>query len=647
MGMIRRIIIFVIALFVASCSATKNIANKFGEKVYVFNGFEIPSELGKPQFKDKEISSITRDEADEKIRTYADALNYCEISNHSAYDSFPFLSDVCRMLFGDYDDIGAIGTETANKKYYLLFIKANSKFYVLDVFRQFNEKTVWMDGFEGDKWSFETKEQMLDAVKNSITETGSAVYFSPADPSKGKLLQVSNKGKAVFYKYYDFDIPIDVGSPALSENDIKSVSLENEAETVNTVPDLIFFAYKRLYNNGVIPGDPNIYTERALRDLSGDYDEIGRISLTVDNETALRVCSGNYDLLYVKANDKYYPFDIIQNVVGKKEWMAGLKNTEQAGFDSLEDLSETIKKEYANFMFNRGEITDVFPCSFIILDNIDAPNGKSLERTIRLGEEVIDYFGFQIPVNLGLPDLTDDEIDRLIQDNDYDATRESIRTLADAVCYIRKAGFKEARKRIDYGSIIGADIGNLTYGPNDDDYYYSASGKELLMIREGQCTAMCTLMHYLLKDDYEELGYVRLSFTNDDGHMMLYIKSKGRYYLINPADYVQEDTKKWIWSYSEKDRASGDSLEELMNNMLDCGQVEGFNIRKLITIDYDGVCCVCEVDDYINLPDSTMGFPPEAKVQVWTENTSVTYREPKHSTSQTDVIGIAEWYASN
>ena len=34
------------------------LKDKFGEKVYVFNGFEIPSELGKPQFKDKEISII-------------------------------------------------------------------------------------------------------------------------------------------------------------------------------------------------------------------------------------------------------------------------------------------------------------------------------------------------------------------------------------------------------------------------------------------------------------------------------------------------------------------------------------------------------------------------------------------------------------
>lgn len=153
---------------------------------------------------------------------------------------------------------------------------------------------------------------------------------------------------------------------------------------------------------------------------------------------------------------------------------------------------------------------------------LEAPNGAVLKETENYGVPTFGFAGTTIPVGLGLPQLTDEEIDALLEENDPRAMKSVITTLADFVnlCYRGKFSFGDGLIYIydDNENMIGGT---------------TSSGYQTLERRIGQCASMSSCLHYVLADDYEEIGYVSI-----DGHAMAYILSGGLYYLINPVEYV-------------------------------------------------------------------------------------------------------------
>ncbi len=151
---------------------------------------------------------------------------------------------------------------------------------------------------------------------------------------------------------------------------------------------------------------------------------------------------------------------------------------------------------------------------------IEAPNGALLEETEAFGVPAVQYAGTTVPKGLGLPELTDEEIDALLAENDPRKVKESISTLADFInyCYRGKFVFGDGLIFIstDYNLILT-----------------TSSGYQTLDRRIGQCASMSSCLHYVLADDYEEVGYVYIN-----GHIMAYIFCDGLYYLINPVEYV-------------------------------------------------------------------------------------------------------------
>jgi hypothetical protein len=135
---------------------------------------------------------------------------------------------------------------------------------------------------------------------------------------------------------------------------------------------------------------------------------------------------------------------------------------------------------------------------------------------------VFSHAGTNLPVGLGQPKLSDEEIDALIAEGDYAKMSEIITTMADAanLCYRMELEFDESRD-------------NNTHG----EFHYRNSAWSVLENGIGQCVSMSNLIHYLLNGDYEEVGYVNVR-TPGDGHVMSYIRHEGMYYLINSADYV-------------------------------------------------------------------------------------------------------------
>ena len=166
----------------------------------------------------------------------------------------------------------------------------------------------------------------------------------------------------------------------------------------------------------------------------------------------------------------------------------------------------------------------------------------------RLNTAVYKWQGVQIPLGLGVPKLSIQEIDELIASDDYDYVADKIETLADAVAYFKRAHFTE--------------------GHNDND-----PGKDVIAARQGQCSAMTNGLHYLLAGDYDEYGFIHILYEKGtwfNGHIMCYIKENGMYYLINPADYIWNGTwyePTWIIQYKNQ-VASSSSLEEVINSLI-------------------------------------------------------------------------------
>jgi hypothetical protein len=149
------------------------------------------------------------------------------------------------------------------------------------------------------------------------------------------------------------------------------------------------------------------------------------------------------------------------------------------------------------------------------------------------GSKVFYYADTSIPVELGKPQLSDEEIDTLISEQDYSKTAATINTLADAINYYKRAGFTFYDKK-----------NTNTHGK----FHYVQSACQVLKSNEGQCVSMSNLNHFLLHDNYDEVGYVSVR-SPGDGHVMTYILQDGKYYLINSVDYTLNHNYFWLDSY--------------------------------------------------------------------------------------------------
>ena len=164
-------------------------------------------------------------------------------------------------------------------------------------------------------------------------------------------------------------------------------------------------------------------------------------------------------------------------------------------------------------------------------EQLVAPNGMTMEETENYGVLTVKYAGTTVPQGLGLPMLTDEEIDALLAENDPRKVKDTITTLADFVNYCYRGEFIFGDEPICFAE---AGVGAET----------TCSGYQTLQRRIGVCSSMSSCLHYVLDEDYDEVGYVSINH-----HAMVYILCDGLYYLVNPVEYVfmgKDWTTKWL-----------------------------------------------------------------------------------------------------
>lgn len=147
---------------------------------------------------------------------------------------------------------------------------------------------------------------------------------------------------------------------------------------------------------------------------------------TLDQLTAAR---GQYDeICSLKAVEA-----LIENIGIVDPYSADVIAAAREAYDALADN----QKEKVS---NRHVLQEAEQ-RYVDLGVVSAPNGQNFSTHTRLGEIVFDYCDTEIPLGLGLPELTFERMDQLIESEDYSAIKEEIKTLADAVCYLKRAGF--------------------------------------------------------------------------------------------------------------------------------------------------------------------------------------------------------------
>lgn len=203
------------------------------------------------------------------------------------------------------------------------------------------------------------------------------------------------------------------------------------------------------------------------------------------------------------------------------------------------------------------------------------------------GTMVYAYANTTIPEGLGQPQLTDEKIDALIREQDYAKTAAAINTLADAINYYHRARMEFDDRRNN----------NMQEG-----YSYKQSAWQVLKNNCGQCVTMSNLNHYLLQDDYDEVGYVSVK-SPGDGHVMTYILENGVYYLINSVDYTVGPKLGWLDSFPDV-LGCAEDFQDIADSLLE-------NMRLGDDVELNMIHLVNAPGDFINGKENNLMVYPE------------------------------------
>lgn len=421
------------------------------------------------------------------------------------------------------------------------------------------------------------------AMENTAVETAAAVETAvttvETEPTLPPIVYETGElhGTEVFF-CNDTAFPVGLGYPQLSDEEIDVLVAETDyakiAETINTLPDAVNFCKRRgfeLHSGQVSASYGGLHHSESAWQvleqgsclwrgldclfhylLKGDYEDVGYVWISNfgDNDSSLYIYEdGLYYFLYpieylykpqpngwlghmpeefIACSEDFQTIaDSIKNHWYGSHWPKGIYSKPIGEVYLIRSEGDfVVGSAYPHLAFPVGtEVTKYYGKTFVYLNSV--LDWQSQTRMVDVpeiyhGTKVFSCAGTSLPVGLGMPKLSDEDIDALIAEGDYAKMAETITTMADAanLCYRMELEFDESRD-------------NNTHG----EFHYRNSAWSVLENGIGQCVSMSNLIHYLLKGDYEEVGYVNVR-TSGDGHVMSYIRHEGMYYLINSADYV-------------------------------------------------------------------------------------------------------------
>ena len=175
--------------------------------------------------------------------------------------------------------------------------------------------------------------------------------------------------------------------------------------------------------------------------------------------------------------------------------------------------------------------------------NTALPEGENLSGNPDYDVGKIRYEAqFEVPVAhnvwwvplraLGGSRYTNREIAAML-DHTPEQKQEEISTLYEALQLFKISDFTYTRE--DYVNITEDDITWAHYKP----------GRDAVRINIGNCGVDSAWLSYILRGDYEEMGFVAYTKIDDDGHIFNYIYQDGYYYFIDMTGYEGDMATAW------------------------------------------------------------------------------------------------------
>ncbi|MBO4920117.1 MAG: hypothetical protein J5365_08190 [Erysipelotrichaceae bacterium] len=420
----KHISLLLLVFLLLGCSAgSLPKETRMNEEVFLYHSVEIPSALGEPLIKEKEMQDLGRKqiyEVADSISTYADAFTYIQYQDYSS-DKTPYrlVKNMVTLLQGDYDEVRAVDIFVDADAYYVLSIKANDRYYLLDPFAAYKGETKWLQSYDLEEGSFADQDSLIDAINKGYPVTPTLVLYAPIDPD-GYELKVLYKSGTYIYEYKGFDFLVDYGFPLMSQEEMDALIKEVDngnyslaAETIRTIPDMAGFLITRdyapsdkdsmpatsRYHKGDV-GNIQYYDDSFKYTISGletlilnegqcsststlftylladDLDEVGYVQIT-SKDPLTRFYDG-HTINYFKKNGKYY-------LICAQYYKGYSSDDEIAYLWKGEDTIDEIMERLYDSEYPNGKVTELYAFCFDGVFCLDPSRGTMVFPT---GSEV-------------------------------------------------------------------------------------------------------------------------------------------------------------------------------------------------------------------------------------------------------------------
>ena len=218
----------------------------------------------------------------------------------------------------------------------------------------------------------------------------------------------------------------------------------------------------------------------------------------------------------------------------------------------------------SNIQRNEGitivmRVIDLSQRRSIELLEAESLKGLTFSVTVSVSTEIecVDFIDTSFPVDLGLPKLSDKEIEYLVEKHDYDYASWAITTFADAANYV---------KHFNIDNFYGY---SGDYQGSTRDWFWSLAPQQCLDLKIGGCGCLSSIFHMLLYDNFEHIYYCQISSENF-GHSQLIFKVNDLYYLTNPNDYDVNGIwgSKWFGGHISSHLIVAEDIQAIADSMV-------------------------------------------------------------------------------
>jgi len=247
--------------------------------------------------------------------------------------------------------------------------------------------------------------------------------------------------------------------------------------------------------------------------LANDYNEVGYIIMSPKKQGSAKF------LLYVKTRDKYYAVDPTQYLQGENYNSKFMGNYSGKNFYST--TLKGLKSKLVKGLNNKYKVEETKVLSQIRDDQVYYGN-KYIDIRANLDKKKVEA---------GLDKLTEaeysyEELKKMVREDDnLDAYAEKLRTAEDIVRVLKIKQYtytKEGTMKVNARS--SSDYRVMWYGNINAQEAFNRNG--------GSCAGTAHIVNYILRDDFEEQGYVQIVDAGG-GHIFNYYVIDGLYYFCD------------------------------------------------------------------------------------------------------------------